>query len=201
MGNSASSNLPALQTAAGCETSKMMGTWFVHGVKPTFLEKSNSNAVEKYTWVGDDTSKDHDIDIDFKYNKKEDPTSSPLSSLGQKGWVDVEANIAQGGSKEKGGNWKVSPFWPVKMPYLILEVDETSYDYCIIGYPNRSYAWIMGRKPIMDDKIYNELTNKLKEKHQYDLNGLRRVPQIWSAEEREKRGLTKEEIPDNMLTK
>jgi hypothetical protein len=40
----------------------------------------------------------------------------------------------------------------------------------------------------------------LEEKHQYDLTGLRRVPQVWTEEERRKRGL-EGVIPDDLLTK
>ena len=97
------------------------------------------------------------------------------------------------------GDWKVSPQWPLKMPYQIIEVDDKDYSYVVIGYPNRAYCWIMGRKPVMDEALYKSLTMKLVEKHQYSLDGLRRVPQRWTAEEREKRGLTPAEIPDSML--
>mmetsp|Transcript_15536 Transcript_15536/g.25910 ORF Transcript_15536/g.25910 Transcript_15536/m.25910 type:complete len:196 (-) Transcript_15536:184-771(-) len=193
MGNSSSSTLPALKTVANCETSKFMGTWFVIGVKPTMFEKTCSNAVENYSLLGDDDDNDngqHDVNIDFKYNKNE-PIKSPLSSLPQKGWV-------QGDDKKNSAEWKVSPFPMIRMPYLILEVDD-DYDYCIIGYPSRDYAWIMSRKPVMPDKTYSMLTKKLEEKHQYNLDGLRKVPQVWTKEERSKRGLTKKEIPDNML--
>lgn len=163
-----------------------MGTWFVHGVKPTFLEKTNSNAVEVYSLS---TSTGHDIDVDFQYNAKE-PITSPLKSAPQKGWVV--------GNKENSGNWKVQPFWPAKLPYLILECDE-QYETCIIGYPSRAYAWIMSRKPQIKDKDYNALVEKLEKKHQYNLDGFRRVPQVWTKAEREKRGLT-DVIPDDMLT-
>jgi apolipoprotein D and lipocalin family protein len=189
MGNSASANLPALQTVQ-CETAKFMGTWFVIGVKPTMFEKTCSNAVENYSLLEDDKDKDHDIDIDFKYNK-DDPIKSALNSMPQKGWV-------QGDNKKNSGKWKVSPFPMIKMPYLILEVDD-KYDYCIIGYPSRDYVWIMSRKPKMPEKTYSMLTQKLVEKHQYNLDGLRKVPQVWTRDEREKRGLTKKEIPDDML--
>mmetsp|Transcript_23541 Transcript_23541/g.33022 ORF Transcript_23541/g.33022 Transcript_23541/m.33022 type:complete len:198 (+) Transcript_23541:81-674(+) len=197
MGNSASSKsaLPALQTAQNCETAKFMGTWFVHGVKPTMFEKTCSNAVEKYSLTddGEGTKKKYDIGIDFQYNQA-DPITSPLKSLPQKGWL-------QGKNRENTSLWTVSPMWPIKMPYLILEVDEQKYEYCVIGYPSRDYCWIMGRKPEMPENTYNMLVKKLEEKHQYDLNGLRRVPQKWTREEREKRGLTKEEVPDSMLSK
>ena len=168
-----------------------MGTWFVIAVKPTVFEKTCSNAVEKYTRMSD--KKNFDVNIDFQYNKKE-PIKSPIKSLPQKGWV-------QGDNKDNSGLWKVSPLWPVKMPYLILEVDDVDYSYTVIGYPSRDYCWIMSRTPTMSDALYNDLTQRLVEKHQYDLNGLRKVPQVWTREERDKRGFSAKEIPDSVLSK
>ena len=187
MGNAPSSSLPALQTVASCDTARFMGTWFVIGVKPTFLEKTNSNAVEIY--IRSPEGKDYDIDIDFQYNSKE-PLTSPLKAAPQKGWIE--------GNKDNSGKWKVQPFWPVKLPYLILECDD-NYEYCVIGYPSRAYCWIMNRKPVMKEETYKMLTDKLEKKHLYDLKGLRRVPQKWTKAEREKRGLT-DVIPDDMLS-
>jgi apolipoprotein D and lipocalin family protein len=84
------------------------------------------------------------------------------------------------------------------MPYLIIECDE-HYEHCVIGFPSREYCWIMNRSPIMADATYQKLTKQLEEKHQYNLEGLRKVPQVWTKAERDKRGLTKE-IPDALLT-
>ena len=191
MGNlSTKTTLPPLQTVSSCNTAKFMGTWFVIGVKPTYFETTCSNAVEKYTLVPDGS--DHDVDIDFQYNNAEAITS-PLKSLPQKGWIE-------GPNKADSGEWKVSPFWPVKMPYPIIELDEQSYDYVVIGFPSRQYCWIMSRTPTMKEETYSMLTGRLKTRHQYDLDGLRKVPQVWTREEREKRGLTEEEIPDKYLT-
>jgi len=192
MGNFSSSTaatkLPDLQAVSHLDTAKFMGTWFVIGVKPTIFEKTCSNAVERYTRLTPGMS--YDIDIDFTYNKGEDPMTSPVGKAPQKGWV-------QG---KDSGTWKVSPFWPVKLPYLVLEVDD-AYQWTVIGYPNREYCWIMHRTPVMPEKTYEMLVQKLKDKHQYDLTGLRRVPQIWTAGERHKRGLSVSEIPDSMLQK
>eukprot|EP00980_Cylindrotheca_fusiformis_P019321 scaffold6638_cov127-Cylindrotheca_fusiformis.AAC.5 len=188
MGNS-TSGLPPLQNVASCNTQKFMGTWFVIGVKPTFLETTCSNAVEKYSFLED---KHHDIDIDFTYNKDE-PLTSAIKSAPQKGWV-------QGDNKQDSPLWKISPLWPIKLPYHIIELGK-NYDYCVIGYPNRKYCWIMNRKPVMDESLFEELKKKLIEKHNYSLEGFRKVPQKWTREEREKRGLTKEEVPDSMLSK
>ena len=194
MGNSLATKttLPPLQTVSHCETAKFMGTWFVIGVKPTYLETTCSNAVEKYTLLPNGGKQDHDVDIDFQYNKKE-PRTSALKSLPQKGWI-------QGSNKADSGEWKVSPFWPIKMPYPIIEIDERDYQYVVVGYPSRQYCWIMSRRPAMEEATYKELTQRLVTKHQYDLEGLRRVPQVWTKEERERRGLTKEELPDKYLS-
>lgn len=196
---SSSSKLPPLQVAASVDTAKFMGTWFVVGVKPTLLEKTCSNAVERYTWITQNTTTNsdntktssHDIDIDFSYNSKE-TTDSPVKKAPQKGWI-------QGTDKSHSSEWKVSPLWPIKLPYLILETDPLCQEYCVIGFPNRDYCWIMGRTPRMNAATYDKLTALLQDKHQYSLDGLRRVPQQWTREERDKRGLTAKEIPDDML--
>eukprot|EP00536_Pseudo-nitzschia_multiseries_P002422 jgi/Psemu1/322536/estExt_fgenesh1_pg.C_320015 len=194
MGNfSSSSTLPALKTVASCETKRFMGTWFVVGVKPTALETTCSNSIEKYTLLDEGSGK-HDIDIDFKYNPKEDPLDekNKVRSLPQKGWI-------QGDNRLQSGDWVVSPFWPIKMTYPIIELDEKDYSYAVIGYPSRAYCWILCRTPVMDENLYNDIGKKLVENHQYDLKGLRKVPQTWTAEERTKRGLTEDELPNSFL--
>ncbi len=192
MGNSASSSLPALKTVSTCDTTRFMGTWFVVGVKPTAFETTCSNAVEKYTLLDDKSN--HDVDIDFKYNQDEDPldAKNKLKSLPQKGWI-------QGDNRMQSGDWKVSPFWPLKMTYPIIELDEKDYSYAVIGYPSRSYVWILSRTPTMKESLYTDITKKLVDNHQYDLDGLRKVPQKWTADERTKRGLTNDELPDSFL--
>ena len=187
MGQSASSFAP-MQCVPKCDTSRFMGSWFVIAVKPTMLETNNSNAVERYTWL--DNSSGADIAIDFQFNKGE-PLTSSMGSLPQKGWVL--------GDKKNSGDWKVSPFWPIKMPYKIIELDDQDYMYTVVGFPNRKYCWIMYRHPQMPQETYDMLTQRLVEKHQYSLDGLRKVPQVWTREEREKRGFTAQEIPDDML--
>mmetsp|Transcript_15701 Transcript_15701/g.36301 ORF Transcript_15701/g.36301 Transcript_15701/m.36301 type:complete len:200 (-) Transcript_15701:333-932(-) len=190
---SSSSSLPALKTVASCDTTRFMGTWYVVGVKPTPLETTCSNAVEKYTLL-DEESSVHDIDIDFKYNSMEDPfdAKNKVRSLPQKGWIE-------GPNRLQTGEWKVSPCWPIKMTYPIIELDEKDYSYAVVGYPSRAYCWILSRTPAMDDSLYKSIEEKLVDNHQYDLNGLRKVPQKWTAEERTKRKLTKEELPDAFL--
>ena len=178
MGCITSKTYPPLTTVPRCETNKMMGTWFVIAVKPTPFETTCSNAVETYTRM---TDSDFDIDIDFQYNQSEAITSS-LKSIGQRGWV-------QGMDKDNSSNWKISPFACIRMPYPIIELDDSNYEWVVVGHESRNYAWIMARKPVIDDALITTLKQRLVEKHGYDLEGMRYVPQIWTKEERTKRML------------
>lgn len=166
------------------------------GVKPTYFERTCSNSVETYKLLDEPKSKygpsSNDIAIDFTYNK-DAPIDSPVKSLPQKAWIQ--------GNRMDSGKWKVSPMWPIKLDYVILEVDSQDYMYTVIGYPSRDYCWIMYRHPQMPEKTYKMLKERLVEKHQYDLEGYRRVPQVWTKEEREARGLSETEIPDSMLVR
>jgi apolipoprotein D and lipocalin family protein len=189
MGNF-TTKLPPLELVPKCETAKFMGTWFVVGNIPTYFETNASNAVEKYTFLGEGEAK-HDVNIDFQYNDGE-PMTSKLKSLPQKGWIE-------GPDKAVSSKWKVSPFWPIKLDYPIIELDEENYSYCVIGYPSRQYLWIMSRLPAMKEETYDMIVKRCVDKHGYDVTHLRKVPQKWTLEEREKRGLTSKEIPDDML--
>jgi len=191
MGN-ASTKLPPLELVPKCETAKFMGTWFVVGNKPTYLETNASNAVERYTFLSNDKKPGHDVDIDFQYNDG-DPITSKLKSLPQKGYIQTD-----NGDKSVSSIWKVSPFWPIKLDYPIIELDADAYQYCVIGYPSRQYLWIMSRTPQMKEETYDMLVKRCIDKHGYDTSNLRKVPQKWTAEERQKRGLTAKEIPDDM---
>merc|ERR1711916_81896 len=89
-------------------------------------------------------------------------------------WKRKEKVMTQKGyiyNKTTFSEWRVSPLWPIKLPYLILEVDEEC-SYTVIGYPSRAYCWIMARKSKMDDALYEDLLRKLEEDHSYDLKGL-----------------------------
>jgi apolipoprotein D and lipocalin family protein len=163
-----------LETVPDCDLNRYGGLWFVIAVKPTPLEIYACNAIERYTISG----KNVEIDFSFKNNTNE---NAHVFSLPQRGFVQTSTK------------WKISPFWPIVMPYIIIELDIENYDFVVIGYPSRDYVWIMCRKPTMDDELYNKLIDRLQSVHKYDLTGLRKIPQIWSEKEQRER-LTDDEI-------
>ena len=41
----------------------------------------------------------------------------------------------------------------------------------------------MSRKPTLDKVIFDDLVSRLEKKHEYDMKGLRIVPQVWTKEQ------------------
>lgn len=98
---------------------------------------------------------------------------------GYKDSFDGEHKKAIGKAKvAKSGNpahLKVSFFWFFYADYLILELGD-KYDYALIGSTSDKYLWILSRTPQMDNKTYNMLVQRAKDRG-YDINKLSLVPQ------------------------
>eukprot|EP00518_Triparma_eleuthera_P002924 CAMPEP_0182463830 /NCGR_PEP_ID=MMETSP1319-20130603/7996_1 /TAXON_ID=172717 /ORGANISM="Bolidomonas pacifica, Strain RCC208" /LENGTH=176 /DNA_ID=CAMNT_0024663417 /DNA_START=43 /DNA_END=569 /DNA_ORIENTATION=- len=170
-----SSSHPPL-VSVPCDINRFMGTWFVIHVKPTYFETTCCNAVEKYS-----STDNKNISIDFTYCNQSNPTTT--KSLPQKGFVQ----------EGHGGDWKVSPLWPLKMPYTIIGLAD-DYSHCTIGYPNRDYFWIMARTPTLPAETKKKLLSDLTTKHGYSLEGSFEVPQDWTKEGYAKERGVEEEV-------
>ena len=73
--------------------------------------------------------------------------------------------------------WRMQFLWPIKMPFLIIDLDE-DYSYTVIGVPNRKYVWIMSRESSMNSDIFETIINKLK-KVGYDTTQIKTIKQEW----------------------
>merc|ERR1711924_364595 len=98
------------------------------------------------------------VDIDFRYNHKS--LGGPVKKVPQTGYVRSD-------KYPSNSKWWVSPMWPLKLPFLIIELAD-DYSHTVIGYPSRQYAWIMARKHVMDEDVYGKLVKRLTEVHGYD---------------------------------
>ena len=158
MGSSSSKFPPMIPRKEPLDLQAFMGSWWVISCIPTYFEKGAHNSLEEYSW----DEKKQEIQIKFSYNSGS--FDAKRSTIGQKGWLHNDAKT----------EWRISPFWPVKLPYIILEADESKY--CVIGYPSREYLWIMSREKTLDETLYNEILGRLKTDHAYDLKDLYVVP-------------------------
>jgi apolipoprotein D and lipocalin family protein len=141
------------------ELGKFMGQWFVHSGRFTFLEEGAHNAIEKYVW----NEKEKRIDISFTFNK--DSFDGKVKSIPQKGWVY---------NTKTNAHWKVRPFWPLKLDYLIIGLAE-DYSWTAVGVPSGKYLWIMTREKTISDEVYQSIISELKN-NGYPTNDIVKIP-------------------------
>lgn len=137
---------------------KFMGNWYVIAGRFTSFEDGAHNAIEIYTW----NEKKERIDIEFYFNK--DSFKGEKKSIPQKGYIQNELNT----------HWKVSPFWPLKFNYLVLDFAE-DYSWTAIGTGDGKFLWIMARSKKMTESDYQNALRSLKEKG-YPLDKVIKVP-------------------------
>jgi apolipoprotein D and lipocalin family protein len=58
------------------------------------------------------------------------------------------------------GFLKVSFFGPFYGSYIIFELDHQGYEYSMVSGPDKSYLWILARRPAMDDALKKSLVEK-----------------------------------------
>ncbi len=150
------------KTVERVEIERFMTKWYVIAGRLTFMEKGAHNAVEVYSW----NKKDERIEVDFTFRK--DSFEGELKSLPQKAWiVDSKTNA----------HWKVSPFWPLKFNYLVIDL-APDYSWTVIGVPGEEWVWIMAQDWKMSDETLQSIIKRLAESG-YNTKDIKRVPQKW----------------------
>jgi apolipoprotein D and lipocalin family protein len=176
MGNSGT-KLPSLQaTTKAIDNAKVMGKWYVISCIPTVFEKGAHNAVENYEWKNEAKQ---ELKVTFTYQTG--GFDKPVSKMTQDGYVY---------NKETGSEWRVRPRFfndrvpvPFWLPYIILAGPSTEKPDVplIVGYPDRSYLWIMHRTPKMDDAEYDAIVKRCKDEWQYNTDLIYKVPNNFEA--------------------
>lgn len=102
-----------------------------------------------------------------------------VENSGYKGTLDGQKSTSIGKAKipdpSVPSKLKVSFFWFFYGDYFVLELDE-NYQWALIGSSSDNYLWILSRKPVIDESLYQDLISKLK-KRGYDVEQLIRVKQ------------------------
>ena len=60
-----------------------------------------------------------------------------------------------------------------KAPYWVMALD-SDYQYAMVGQPDRKYLWLLSRKPLMDETVYQSYLKQAQEQG-YDLSALIRT--------------------------
>jgi len=147
------------KTVTNLDIQKFMGEWHVIAGRFTFLEKGVHNGLEVYSW----NEKENRIDIEFSYNKEY--FQGERKTIAQKAWVE---------NTHTNAHWKISPMWPLKLDYLVLELAK-DYSWTVVGVPSGKYLWIMARDKKMSKDLLTKILEDLKGKG-YPVNNIVMVP-------------------------
>ena len=118
-----------------------MGTWYVQHQVPALalLESGARNGVELYEWTsGEDGA---DFSVRYTFNRK-GAEPDAITTVRQRGWV----------ASEEGTRWAVAPwlgkfYAPVRLPFIMLDVDPAAYMVCTGGLKSWMYVMTRERQP------------------------------------------------------
>ena len=169
---------PLRATQNFVDIKRYMGTWFVVAMKPAYYEKHASNAVHTYSWKDKRGGR---ITDEYTYTSK-----GVEKKIVQKAYIHNkvisfrhllisfrEINLTR---QETNAEWRMSPLWPLKLTYLIIEIDSTSgeapYSYAVVGFPSRDHLYILSRSPSLEAGLLGDITARLAKVHGYDLSNM-----------------------------
>lgn len=151
--------LPPLKTVPQVDLQRYMGDWYVYAHIPYFLEKGKVGTLDRYV-----LRPDGKIDNYFIFRKGS--LDAPLKSWKALAWVHDAKTQAE---------WRVQFLWPLKVPYLVLDLD-ADYQWSVVGHPGRKLAWVLSRKPTLDEATYQGILERLRAQG-YNPDLLAKVPQ------------------------
>lgn len=155
--NTATSDTP-VPLASNVDIARYMGTWYVIGNIPTFLERDVRDAADHYR-----LEQDGSIDISYSYRKLDG--DGEVKRLRSRGFV----------SQSDKAVWGVQFVWPIKADYRIAYLSP-DYGQTIVARDKRDYVWIMSRTPTIPQAQYQALLARVAAMG-YDVSKMVRVPQ------------------------
>ena len=156
---STAASLPPLQTVPHVDLNRYMGDWYVIANIPYFAEKGKVATIERY-----EAGPDGRIANTFIFRKKS--FTAPEQQWHATGTVM---------NKETNAEWRVQFFWPIKLAYLVIDLDP-DYRWAVVGHPSRNYFWILARDRRMKDEVYAAILQRAAAQG-YDTSRIAKVPQ------------------------
>lgn len=141
-----------LKTVQSVDLKKYSGTWFEIASFPQRFQKGCECTTAEYT----PTDKGY-ITVENRCKRNGKP-----SYIKGKAFVDENSGNAK---------LKVQFFWPFKGQYWIIDLAD-DYSYAVVSHPNKKCLWILSRKPMLEQDVYNRIIMRLKDKG-FDLTELK----------------------------
>ena len=140
---------PALQTISSVDLNRYLGKWYEIGKYPNRFQKqcvANTTA----TYAMKPTGKIEVINECLKKDVTEDRAVGEAKIADKKTNAKLKVRFAPGALS-------FLPF--VWGNYWIIDLDK-DYGYVAIGEPKREYFWILARKPILEDAVYQDIVRR-----------------------------------------
>lgn len=137
-----SSKYPPLDTVDKVELDRYLGSWYEIARFEHFFEKDCKNVTANYSMLDENTIKVINKCTKIQTNEKKE-------AIGRAYAID-----------ETNSKLKVSFFRPFYGDYWVLMLDN-DYKYAVVGTPSREYLWILARDSKLDEKIKNQILEKL----------------------------------------
>lgn len=150
---------PPLKTVPYVDLDRYMGDWYVIANLPNALEKGKVGTLDRYV-----RRPDGKIDNAFLFRKG--TLDAPLQQWKALAWVY---------NKQTNAEWRVQFIWPLRSPYLVLDLDK-DYQWSVIGHPKRKLGWVLSKSPTMNEATYRGILERLG-KQGYDASKFEKVPQ------------------------
>ena len=151
--------LPPLETVAYVDLQRYAGTWYEIANYPQRFQRGCTATTATYIL-------------------REDGEVNVVNRC-RKGTIDGPEDSARGRARvvDRRSNAKleVSFFRPFWGDYWIIDLGK-EYDYAVVGHPSRDYLWILSRTPTMDESIYEDILERLRDRG-YQLNRLQKTLQ------------------------
>lgn len=150
-------NAQKLQTVAYVDLVKYSGKWFEIASFPQVFQKGCHNTTAEYTL----SNKGYVI---VKNECNKDSLTGKQTSIKGKAFVQKNSGNAK---------LKVQFFWPFRGKYWIIDLAD-DYSYAVVSHPNKKYLWILCRTSTIDNTIYQQIIERLKQKG-FDLSKLQKT--------------------------
>lgn len=155
-------NNTKLELVDSVNIEKYRGKWYEIARLPFRAEKGLVNVTATYSISGENRIKV--VNKGYKNNPE--------------GKVSKIEGTAWRPDRDIPGKLKVRFFWPFAADYNIIALDQDNYNYALVAGSSGKYAWILSRKPRMDDAVYSTLL-KIAEKNGIDPQRFIKVQQEW----------------------
>ncbi|GFE61767.1 lipocalin family protein [Geobacter sp. AOG2] len=155
-GNAATAPLP-VSPVQSVDLARYMGVWYEIARFDHFFQEGCRGSTATYTLLPSGEVEVINRCVDEKDNSRREAKGRAWS-------VDPQGNA----------RLKVSFFWPFRTDYWIIDLGP-SYEYAVVGSPNRKYLWVLARKPVMEKDVYQHILD-LVAKQGFPLEKLVRKP-------------------------